>query len=88
MDATQLAAELLEPIPAHRTFGLRVVRAVEACAEVALTVHPALTNVIGSLHSSGLATDVESLDEDGRVVCRGSFTWQLRRVTAPATTRS
>lgn len=152
MDATRLAAELLEPIPANRTFGIRVLRAVDAHARVALQAAPTTTNVIGSLHSSGLValidaaglaaiiaaatssdalqhvvplgtraqieflapargdlvaqctmddaaqaatrefldartptahvvTDVEILDADHQIVCRGAFTWSLRRQT-------
>lgn len=153
MDATRLAAELLEPVPAHRTFGIRVLRAVDGDAQVALDAAPATANVIGSLHSSGLtalvdatglaaiiaaaadprefdgvtplgtvaeleflapargtlvghctldpvalaaargllgggetrarlATDVEVRDADAVTVCRGSFTWSLRRRAA------
>lgn len=150
MDATRLAAGLLEPIPANKLFRLEVVRAAEARAEVCLRVTPEMTNVIGSLHSSGLIalvdatglaaviaaageerqfdgvtplgsvahlqflapatgrlrghceldgkdvatlqalferradkaqvdTAVEIVDEEATVVCRGRFTWKLRR---------
>ena len=54
MDVTALTCSLLEPVPAHRTVGITVVRAVDGAAEVALVTPPGLTNVIGSLHSSGL----------------------------------
>ncbi|MFI8181824.1 DUF4442 domain-containing protein [Actinacidiphila glaucinigra] len=54
MDATGLARSLLEPVPAHRTAGIQVLRAVDCAAEVALDTPYGLTNVIGSLHSSGL----------------------------------
>ena len=54
MDATDLARSLLDEVPAHASFGIEVVRAVDGCAEVALLTLPAMTNVIGSLHSSGL----------------------------------
>jgi hypothetical protein len=54
MDLTALARSLLEPIPAHRTAGIEVLRAADAAAEVVLVTAPAMTNVIGSLHSSGL----------------------------------
>jgi acyl-coenzyme A thioesterase PaaI-like protein len=60
MDATDLARRLLDPIPAHRTLGLEVLHAVDGAAEVAADVPPALTNVIGSLHSSGLVTLVDA----------------------------
>ncbi|MEV6787332.1 DUF4442 domain-containing protein [Streptomyces sp. NPDC051098] len=59
MDATQLARSLLEPVPAHRTAGLEVLSAADGAAELALTTPEALTNVIGSLHSSGLITLVD-----------------------------
>jgi acyl-coenzyme A thioesterase PaaI-like protein len=54
VDLTELARRLLEPIPANKTFGLRVTRAKNGEAEVALDAPPQLANVIGSLHSSGL----------------------------------
>lgn len=54
MDITARARSLLEPIPAHRTAGITVVRAADGAAEVELVTPPGLTNVIGSLHSSGL----------------------------------
>ncbi|WP_327009954.1 DUF4442 domain-containing protein [Dactylosporangium sp. NBC_01737] len=60
MDATALARSLLDPIPAHRTVGLEVVRAVNGVGVVAVTAPPALANVIGSLHSSGLVTLVDA----------------------------
>ncbi|WP_432827708.1 DUF4442 domain-containing protein [Dactylosporangium sp. CA-092794] len=60
MDATELARRLLYPIPAHQTLGLEVLRAADGAAEVAAETPPALTNVIGSLHSSGLITLVDA----------------------------
>ncbi|QHE74001.1 hypothetical protein GFS60_07680 (plasmid) [Rhodococcus sp. WAY2] len=54
MGATNFAARLLEPIPANASFGLFVLRAVAGTAEVGLAVTAQHTNVIGSLHSSGL----------------------------------
>jgi acyl-coenzyme A thioesterase PaaI-like protein len=56
MDVTALARSLLEAVPAHRTAGLRVLRAADGAAEVSLLTPLTLTNVIGSLHSSGLIT--------------------------------
>lgn len=153
MDATQLAASLLEPIPANATFGITVVSAVDGTGEVALVPEPHTVNVIGSLHSSGLvalldaaglaavisaaddagafsdivplgtqasveflapargplrarctltdearaalapvlaraerkatlSTSVEIVDGGGEVVCRGAFTWRVRRQQA------
>jgi acyl-coenzyme A thioesterase PaaI-like protein len=60
MDATTLARSLLEPIPAHRTAGIQVRRAIDGTAEVVLVTPPAMTNVIGSLHSSGLVALVDA----------------------------
>ncbi|WP_328934802.1 MULTISPECIES: DUF4442 domain-containing protein [unclassified Streptomyces] len=54
MDVTALARTLLEPVPAHRTVGIQVVRAADGEAEITAEVPESLTNVIGSLHSSGL----------------------------------
>lgn len=60
MDATALARSLLDPIPAHRTVGLEVVRAVNGVGVVAVTAPATFANVIGSLHSSGLITLVDA----------------------------
>ncbi|MFG2304544.1 hypothetical protein [Actinacidiphila glaucinigra] len=54
MDATALARSLLEPVPAHRTAGIQVLRAADCAAEVALDTPYGLTGVIGGLHSSAL----------------------------------
>ncbi|MEV5915172.1 hypothetical protein AB0M00_40570 [Streptomyces chartreusis] len=54
MDRTARARTPLEPIPAHRTAGIEVVRAADGAAEIATRTPPELTNIIGSLHSSGL----------------------------------
>ncbi|GAA3225196.1 DUF4442 domain-containing protein [Actinocorallia longicatena] len=54
MDTTALASSLLDPLPAHVTSGIRVVSAADGRGEVATTVPERMTNVIGSLHSSGL----------------------------------
>ena len=56
MDVTTLARTLIEPVPAHAAAGLEVLRAADGAAQVTLAVQPTLTNVIGSLHSSGLIT--------------------------------
>ncbi|MCZ4508275.1 DUF4442 domain-containing protein [Streptomyces sp. ActVer] len=60
MDMTPLARSLLEPIPAHRTAGVEVLRAADGLAEIAADTPEALTNVIGSLHSSGLVALVDA----------------------------
>jgi acyl-coenzyme A thioesterase PaaI-like protein len=156
MDSTQLARALLESVPGNRSFGLRVLRADAACAEVALELGAEHENAIGSLHSSGLIalidaaglaaligscraedefegltplgmtaslqflaparglliarcaldsferhalrellerrvrkeeleTCVEVVDRDDTVVCRGRFTWKVRRAHASGT---
>lgn len=60
MDMTALARTLLEPVPAHRTAGIEVLRAADGTAELAAPTPPELTNVIGSLHSSGLVALVDA----------------------------
>jgi acyl-coenzyme A thioesterase PaaI-like protein len=61
VDLTALARRLLEPIPAHRSTGLRVLRAADGEAEVSLEPSPHLGNVIGTLHSSGLIALVDAV---------------------------
>lgn len=148
---TSIAASHLDPIPANRLFGLEVVCAADGLGEVALDVSAEASNVIGSLHSSGLValidaaglaailslasseadldrvvplgsvaratflapargrltarcrldqsdrhalgrllsrrtdrataeTEATVSDDEGNVVCRGSFTWKIRRL--------
>jgi acyl-coenzyme A thioesterase PaaI-like protein len=60
MDLTALARALLDPIPAHQTIGLVVLSAAGGTGVVAVTVPAHLTNVIGSLHSSGLITLIDA----------------------------
>jgi acyl-coenzyme A thioesterase PaaI-like protein len=60
MDVTAFARSLLEPIPAHRTAGIQVQRAIDGTSEVVLVTPLAMTNVIGSLHSSGLVALVDA----------------------------
>jgi acyl-coenzyme A thioesterase PaaI-like protein len=60
MDATALAASLLESVPANQTFGITVQDARDAHATVTLEVKPELENVIGSLHASGLMALVDA----------------------------
>jgi acyl-coenzyme A thioesterase PaaI-like protein len=60
MDVTALARSLLEPIPAHHTAGIEVLYAVDGASEVVLVTAPAMANVIGSLHSSGLITLIDA----------------------------
>ncbi|GAA1953759.1 hypothetical protein [Amycolatopsis minnesotensis] len=69
MDLTDLARKLLEPIPANRSAGPRVLRAADGTGEVAIGPAPALANVIGSLHSSGL---VALLDAAGLAAIIGA----------------
>jgi len=60
VDVTALARSLLEPVPAHRTLGIQVVRAGDGCGEVMVETPLSMTNVIGSLHSSGLIALVDA----------------------------
>jgi acyl-coenzyme A thioesterase PaaI-like protein len=54
MDMTAVARARLDPIPANRTAGIKVLRAADGAAQVAMAANAELANVIGSLHSSGL----------------------------------
>jgi len=54
MDMTELARELLEPVAAHRTVGIKVVRAADGEARIEAQVQSTLTNVIGAMSSVGL----------------------------------
>jgi acyl-coenzyme A thioesterase PaaI-like protein len=54
VDATELARQLLEPIPANRLMRLRVIYARDGEGEVVLEHASQMSNVIGTMHSSGL----------------------------------
>lgn len=54
MDLTNVAAELLDGLPANRTLGLTVASAVDGEGQVNLQVREPVHNVIGALHSSGV----------------------------------
>jgi acyl-coenzyme A thioesterase PaaI-like protein len=56
VDATELARQLLEPIPANSLMGLRVIEAKNGTAEVVIELAAQVSNVIGTMHSSGLVT--------------------------------
>lgn len=60
MDMTALARSLIEPVPAHRTAGIRVLRAAAGTATVAMDTPVELANVIASLHSSGLIALIDA----------------------------
>ena len=60
MDLTEFAGSLLEPVAAHRTLGIEVVWAGDASGQVSMVIPPAMTNVIGSLHSGGLIALVDA----------------------------
>ncbi|MFI5898199.1 PaaI family thioesterase [Actinoplanes sp. NPDC051513] len=60
MDATAVARDLLTPVPAHETTGLSVIFACDGVGVVAMDAPPSLSNVIGSLHSSGLITLIDA----------------------------
>jgi acyl-coenzyme A thioesterase PaaI-like protein len=71
MDMTAFARTLLEPIPAHRTAGIEVLRAADGAAEVASEAPQELTNVIGSLHSSGLVALIDAVGL-GAIIASGT----------------
>jgi acyl-coenzyme A thioesterase PaaI-like protein len=56
VDATELARRLLEPIPANNLMELRVIEARHGTAEVVIELASQVSNVIGTMHSSGLIT--------------------------------
>lgn len=56
---TGLARELLEPIAAHRTVGITVVRAADGAAHIEAMVSNQLKNVIGAMSSVGLIALVD-----------------------------
>lgn len=60
MNGTDVARDLLAPIPAHATTGLSVVSATDGVGVVAMDPVPSLANVVGSLHSSGLITLIDA----------------------------
>ena len=60
MDATALARKLFGPIPAHRTLGIEVQWAGDSHAEVTMSTPEEMSNIIGSLHSSGLIALVDA----------------------------
>jgi acyl-coenzyme A thioesterase PaaI-like protein len=90
VDATVLARRLLEPIPANRTAGIEVLYAADETGRVAVTTPESMTNVIGSLHASGLvalqdAAGLAAVIGAGTVVCQGAFRWSIRRQPTAAT---
>ncbi|MGI8667283.1 MAG: PaaI family thioesterase [Jatrophihabitans sp.] len=60
MDATALARQALETIPANQLCDLRVLSATDGVATVGVEVTPRLTNGIGSLHSGGLISLIDA----------------------------
>ena len=60
VDLTRLAAELLDGLPANRTLGLSVVEAADGTGKAVLPVSNAVHNIIGALHSSGIAALVDA----------------------------
>jgi acyl-coenzyme A thioesterase PaaI-like protein len=55
VDLTSLAIELLDRLPANRTLGLTIAEAVDGVGRAVLPVSEGVRNVIGALHSSGVA---------------------------------
>lgn len=60
MNMTALARSLIEPVPARRTVGIRVLNAANGNATITMDTPVTVTNVIGSLHSSGLVALVDA----------------------------
>ncbi|AFM20017.1 hypothetical protein Mycch_5334 (plasmid) [Mycolicibacterium chubuense NBB4] len=58
---TVIAQRFIEAVPANRLARVEVLRAVDGHAVVAMDTAVALTNVIGSLHSAGLAVLVDAV---------------------------
>jgi acyl-coenzyme A thioesterase PaaI-like protein len=94
MDCTRLAARLLESVPANQSLGLRVLRADQTGAEVALDQVTPCSNVIGALHSSGLIALIDAAGLAAMVgICRSEAefegltplaTWASVQFLAPA----
>ena len=55
MDLTSLAVDLLDHLPANRTLGLTIAEARDGLGRAVLPVSERVRNVIGALHSSGVA---------------------------------
>ena len=55
VDLRSLAAELLDRLPANRTLGLTIIEVHDGCGRARLPVTHEVCNVIGALHSSGVA---------------------------------
>ncbi|MFD0502572.1 PaaI family thioesterase [Streptomyces chiangmaiensis] len=76
---TALARTLLESVPAHRTARMEVLRAVDGEAVLACETPADLTNVIGSLHSSGLIALLDAAGL-GAVIASGPHAEALNRI--------
>jgi uncharacterized protein (TIGR00369 family) len=55
VDVASLAAELLDRLPANRTLGLTITEVRDGLGSATLPVSDRVRNVIGALHSSGVA---------------------------------
>jgi uncharacterized protein (TIGR00369 family) len=56
VDVASLAAELLDRLPANRTLGLTITEVRDGLGRATLPVSHGVRNVIGALHSSGVAS--------------------------------
>lgn len=61
MDMTVIAQRFIEASPASRLARIEVLRAIDGHADVAMDTAVSLTNVMGSLHSAGLAVLVDAV---------------------------
>jgi hypothetical protein len=67
VDLASVAAELLDRLPANRTLGLTITEVHDGLGRAALPVSEGVRNVIGALHSSGVAAlDQLFGGDDGR----------------------
>jgi uncharacterized protein (TIGR00369 family) len=55
VDLTALAVELLDCLPVNRTLGVTIAEAADGVGRAVLPVRDGVRNVIGALHSSGVA---------------------------------
>lgn len=72
--------EKLFAVPANRSFGLRVSRAVDGYGEVELPDQPSFANGIGSLHARGLVALVDAATSLAAVTSAADTAEHLDRV--------
>ena len=60
MDLTDVVAEALDALPAHRTLGIRIDLARDGEGRASMVVDTPVQNVVGGLHFSGVAALVDA----------------------------